>query len=201
PAEIPAGARHPALRLLGCVGALYWVAEEGSDLVLVDQHAASERVLYDELRRVGRLARQELVEPVRVELSARQADTLRMAADRIRASGFVVEPFGTGAWRVHAVPVYRGRTAPVEELPRLLEELADGGRPSVPDGIQERAAASIACHAAIRAGDVISVEEMRRVLGELYGLSGPALACPHGRPILLRLPRGRLDGWFGRSGS
>jgi DNA mismatch repair protein MutL len=80
-----------------------------------------------------------------------------------------------------------------------LDELADGGRPSVPDGIQERVAASVACHAAIRGGDRISAEEMGRVLEELYRLTEAAFACPHGRPILVRLPRGRLDRWFGRS--
>ncbi len=197
--SVPSGPRHPSLALLGCVGDLYWVAADGADLVLVDQHAASERLLYDELRRTGHLARQELVSPLRIELTARQAATLRQSSERIRASGFVVAPFGTGAFRVLAVPAYRGHLASAEELPRLLEELADGGRPSVPDGLVERVTASLACHAAVRAGDRIPVERMGAILEGLYGLTGPALACPHGRPILVRLPRGRLDGWFGRS--
>ena len=199
PRRVEAGPRHPALTLLGCVGALYWVAESGEDLVLVDQHAASERVLYEELRARGRLARQELVAPVPLDLSARQRATLHSEAEAVNISGFALEPFGPDSWRVHAVPSYRGRRAPVEELPRLLDELADGGRPSVPDGIQERVAASVACHAAIRGGDRISAEEMGRVLEELYRLTEAAFACPHGRPILVRLPRGRLDRWFGRS--
>ncbi|MHB8352057.1 MAG: DNA mismatch repair endonuclease MutL [Thermoplasmata archaeon] len=197
---VPAGPRHPPLTLLGCVGDLYWAAADGADLVLIDQHAASERLLYDELLRSGHLARQELVSPVRIELTPRQAETLRSASDRVRAGGFVVAPFGADAWRVHAVPAYRGHTASAEELPRLLEELADGGRPSVPDGLVERVTASLACHAAVRAGDRISSERMGSILEGLYALTGPALACPHGRPILIRLPRGRLDGWFGRSG-
>lgn len=192
--------RHPHLDLLGAIGALYWVAAAGEDVVLVDQHAASERVVYAELRARGRLARQELMTPVRVALSTRQAATLWTDSEKVAASGFVVEPFGADAWRVHAVPTYRGRTAPVEELPRLLDELADGGRPSVPDGLEERVAASIACHAAVRAGDTISMEEMGRILEGLDALPEAAFACPHGRPILIRLPRSRLDRWFGRSG-
>jgi DNA mismatch repair protein MutL len=199
--RVAGSARHPPLTLLGCLGALYWVASSGEDGVLVDQHAASERVLYEELRVKGRLARQELVSPSALRLSARQVATLRAETAAVAASGFVVEPFGPDAWRVHAVPSYRGRRAPVEELPRLLDELAEGGRPSVPDGLAERVAASIACHAAVRGGDVISSEEMGRVLEALYALSDAAFACPHGRPILVRLPRRRLDRWFGRSGA
>ncbi len=195
---LPSG-RHPGLELLGSIAALYWIASAGEDVVLIDQHAASERVVYAELRSRGRLARQELVSPVRVALTTRQAATLWTDSEKVAASGFVVEPFGSDSWRVHAVPTYRGRTASIEELPRLLDELADGGRPSVPDGLEERVAASIACHAAVRAGDTISAEEMGRILEALDGLTEGAFACPHGRPILIRLPRGRLDRWFGRS--
>jgi DNA mismatch repair protein MutL len=201
PRSVAASPRHPALELLGCLGALYWVAGSGPDLVLVDQHAASERVVYAELRARGRLARQELVQPVRVELTPRQLATLRSEAATVEQAGYSVEPFGPTSFRVHAVPIYRGRMASVEELPRLLDELADGGRPSVPDGLEERVAASVACHAAVRAGDAISVEEMGRLLEELYALPDAAFACPHGRPILIRLPRSRLDRWFGRSGA
>lgn len=198
---VAASPRHPALELLGCLGQLYWVAATGEDLVLIDQHAASERVLYDELMRRGRLAQQELLVPVRLALSPRQSAALAAEAETVGRSGFSVAPFGEGAWRVHAVPSYRGRRAPVEELPHLLDELAEGGRPSLPDGLRERASASIACHAAVRGGDTISAEEMGRLLEELYALPELAYSCPHGRPILFRVPRSRLDRWFGRSGA
>jgi DNA mismatch repair protein MutL len=188
------------LELLGPVGALYWVAASGEDAVLIDQHAASERLLYDELLARGRLARQELVSPLRLALTARQAMTLRAEAESVAASGFLLEPFGEGAWRIRAVPSYRGHRAAPEELPRLLDELADGGRPSVPDGLRERVAASIACHAAVRGGDRIAPEAMQQILDALLGRTEGSYACPHGRPILVRLPRGRLDRWFGRSG-
>jgi DNA mismatch repair protein MutL len=199
PRRIAAGNRHGELLLLGCLDRLYWVAASGADLVLLDQHAASERVLYNELLESGKLARQELVAPLRVPLTARQVATLRAQAETLEASGFSLEPFGGSEWRVRAVPSYRGRRAPVEELPRLLDELADGGRPSVPDGLRERVTASIACHAAVRGGDTITSGEMARILDALYAAEAPAFACPHGRPILYRIPRGRLDQWFGRS--
>ncbi len=188
------------LRLLGCVGALYWVAEDADGMVLIDQHAASERVVYEDLRRRGELAHQTLMTPVPLTLSGAQRAALTAHAEAVRASGFLVEPFGPETYRVHAVPVYRGRLAQTEALRELLDELAAGGRPTLPDSLEERTAASLACHAAIRAGDVVEPEEFARVLDSLAELPESSYACPHGRPILIRLPRGRLDRWFLRSG-
>jgi DNA mismatch repair protein MutL len=188
--------RHPALALLGPAFRLYWVAESDGDLVLIDQHAASERVLYDELRAAGRLGRQVLMEPVRVTLTARQRAALAANEEMLRASGFTVEAFGGDQFRVRSVPSYRGRRAEATSLPSLLDELADGGRPTVPEGLAERVAASVACHAAVRAGDEVSAEEIGRILEALYRTDTPAYACPHGRPVLVRLSRSRLDGWF-----
>ncbi len=198
---VPAASGHPGLVLLGCVQALYWVAESDEGLVLIDQHAASERVLYEALLRDGRLARQTLVEPLLLPVSGAQRAALAAHAEEVRAAGFEVEPFGPETVRVRSVPSYRGRSAAPEALVGLLAELADGGRATSPDGLRERTAATIACHAAIRAGDTVAPEEFRRVLRELYELSGPSYACPHGRPILVRFPRSRLDRWFLRSGA
>jgi DNA mismatch repair protein MutL len=198
-ARVAASVHHPALRLVGPVFDLYWLAESDGALVLVDQHAASERVLYEALRREGRLARQELVEPVRIDLSALRAKVLETHAEVVRRGGFEVEPFGPGTFRVRSVPTYRGRRAHADQLIGLLDELSSGGRPAVPDGMVERANASIACHAAIRAGDVVPSEEIRRVLEALYALPEASYACPHGRPILIRFDRGRVDRWFLRS--
>ncbi|MCI4355434.1 MAG: hypothetical protein L3K06_08745, partial [Thermoplasmata archaeon] len=196
---IAAAGRHPSLRLIGPIFDLYWLAESDGSLVLLDQHAASERVLFEQLSAAGRLARQELVAPVRIELGPRRAETLQMHADEVQRAGFSVEPFGAGSYRITAVPSYRGRRVRADQLLSLLDEIADGGRPTVPDGIAERTNASIACHAAIRAGDVVSSEEIHRVVEALYALPEASYACPHGRPILIRFPRGRVDRWFLRS--
>jgi len=192
-------AGHPSVELLGSLMDLYWVAEGQDGLVLIDQHAASERVLFDALLKDGRLGRQHLVEPVRVPLTPRQVAVLETEGEEIRAAGFEVVPFGPGTFRVVGVPSYRGRTAPAEALPGLLEEIAAGGRPTVPAGGPERRAASIACHSAVRAGERISTEEMARLMGELRGLAETGYACPHGRPIAVRLARRQIDRWFLRS--
>jgi DNA mismatch repair protein MutL len=199
--RVLAATGHPALTLLGCLDELYWVAVSGNDLVLIDQHAASERVLFERLRRSGSLARQELVEPVTVRLTGAERSALSAHTEEVQAAGFEIEPFGPEDHRVRAVPTFRGRRPPAGAVKELLDELAAGGRPTIPDGLAERTTATIACHAAIRAGDPIGREEFAQVLASLYALPEAAYACPHGRPILLRIPRSRLDRWFLRSGS
>jgi DNA mismatch repair protein MutL len=194
--SVPGTARHPALRLVGPVFDLYWVGESGAGLVLIDQHAASERVVYEALRREGRLARQELVEPITIRLTSRRAEALRTYGGPVEAAGFVVETFGGDAFRLRSVPSYRGRRSRPEALLGLLDELSDGARPTLPDGLEERVAASLACHSAIRGGDVVTAAEMGRVLGALYALGDASFACPHGRPIVVDVPRARLDRWF-----
>ncbi|MGC2789190.1 MAG: DNA mismatch repair endonuclease MutL, partial [Thermoplasmata archaeon] len=130
PVEVARSAGDPPLVLLGCLQALYWVAESGDGLVLIDQHAASERLLFEALLRDGTLARQNLVEPVPVRLSAAQREALREHPDAVRSSGFEVEPFGPETFLVRAVPSYWGRRAQPTALSGLLDELAEGGRPT-----------------------------------------------------------------------
>ncbi len=206
-AELPAAtslvasAGRPRLELLGAVDALYWVAASDDGVVLIDQHAASERLLYAAVLDGGLLARQALVEPVVVPLTGAQRTELEAHADDVRAAGFDVERFGPATYRVLAVPTLRGRIVRAEELLALLRELTDGGRPTIPDGLAERRAASIACHAAIRAGDAIERSTLAGVLVALDRLPDRPRSCPHGRPILVHLPRSRLDRWFLRSGA
>ncbi len=199
--EVAATSGHPALSLIGCYNATYWIAESEDGLVLIDQHAASERVVFEALRRDGALARQALVEPVALELTPAQRETLRAHADDVARAGYEVEPFGPETYRVRSVPSYRGRRARPETLRALLDELSEGGRAVVGAGLEDRVAASIACHAAIRAGDTVEPSEFRRVLRALYELPERAYSCPHGRPILVRFPRARLDRWFLRTGT
>ncbi len=192
--------RHPALRLLGPLFSLYWAAESDAALVQIDQHAASERVLYDALSREGRLGRQELLQPILLALPPKARAALAAHATEVERAGFSIEPFGGDRVRVAAVPTYLGRRMPTEALGPLLDELAEGGRPTVPDALVDRLNASIACHAAVRAGDSIEAAEMHRILSRLYEIPEANYACPHGRPILVELGRARLDRWFLRRG-
>ncbi len=197
---------HPPLRLLGQVGDLYLVGETlGEDLrplpgpsrsiVLIDAHAASERILYERLRSSETPARQELLSPFEVDPTPRQRAALESYGGELAKVGFSLEPFGPRVLRVHAVPYFRGHRARPDALVRLLDELADGGRTSPGDPLWEKVAKTTACHLAIRGGDVLTLPEMQKLLEELYSCP-ESFTCPHGRPILLTLPRDRLDRWF-----
>jgi DNA mismatch repair protein MutL len=188
------------LELRGSLRSLYWVAESPTGLLLIDQHAASERLVFESIRRSQSSTRQILVEPRTLELTARQRAALSSYGDRVAASGFELDLFGPTQIRLRAVPVWAGRQADPHWLLQLLDELADGGRPTVPDDPQDRIWATIACHSAIRAGDPIEPTLLTRIWSDLRSLPTTPTTCPHGRPIAFEIPYARIDRWFLRSG-
>ncbi len=199
-ATLPATGVHPALRLLGQVGRLYLVAERldpPGSLVLVDAHAASERIVYERVKHEGPPSHQDLLSPRDLSFTPVQAAAWEVYGEALSRLGFRVEPFGNGLWRVRSLPSFRGRVARPETLGPLLEELAAGNPGAPAEELTERLAKSVACHLAIRGGDALSLEEMERLLRELYACP-ESFTCPHGRPIMVTVPRSRLDRWFHR---
>jgi DNA mismatch repair protein MutL len=182
-AEIGARAPETVLRPIGQVGPGYLVAEGPDGLVLVDQHAAHERVLYNRLlerMRTGRGMTQPLLMPQAVDLEPR---LIAAAADHrsdLANLGLEYEEFGPRSLRITAVPVEMpaGRaTAAVQET---LAALADNRG----EGALEKAAAALACHSAVRFGDTLDLAEQRRLLVDLEA-ADEAVTCPHGRPTRL----------------
>jgi DNA mismatch repair protein MutL len=173
------------LRPIGQVGPGYLVAEGPDGLVLVDQHAAHERVLYNRLLdrlRTGRGMSQALLMPQAVDVEPR---LMAAAADHradLASLGLEYEEFGPRSLRITAVPVEmpagRATAAVQETLAALAENRGDGA--------MEKAAAALACHSAVRFGDVLDVAEQRRLLVDLES-SEESVTCPHGRPTRLLL--------------
>ena len=171
------------LRPIGQVGPGYLVAEGPDGLVLVDQHAAHERVLYNRLLerlRTGRGMTQPLLMPQAVDVEPR---LIAAAADHradLANLGLEYEEFGPRSLRITAVPVEMpaGRaTAAVQET---LAALADNRG----EGALEKAAAALACHSAVRFGDTLDLAEQRRLLVDLEAAE-ESVTCPHGRPTRL----------------
>jgi DNA mismatch repair protein MutL len=196
----PALERDPAtalLRPIGQAGPGYLVAEGPHGLVLVDQHAAHERVLYNRLLerlRSGRGMSQPLLIPQAVDVEP----ALIAAAANHRADlanlGLEYEEFGPRSLRITAVPVEMpaGRaTAAVQETLAALAE-------SRGDGALEKAAAALACHSAVRFGDVLDVAEQRRLLADLEAAE-ESVTCPHGRPTRLLVEWQELTRHFRRN--
>jgi DNA mismatch repair protein MutL len=185
------------LRPIGQVGPGYLVAEGPHGLVLVDQHAAHERILYNRLLerlRSGRGMSQPLLIPQAVDV---EPALIAAAADH-RASlanlGLEYEEFGPRSLRITAVPVEMpaGRaTAAVQETLAALAE-------SRGDGALEKAAAALACHSAVRFGDVLDMPEQRRLLADLEAAE-ESITCPHGRPTRLLVEWQELTRHFRRN--
>ena len=187
----------PALRVLGQVQATYIAAEGPDGIYLIDQHAAHERVVFENVRaRVTSSAPevQSLLEPATVELDAEQAELLVTRQELISGLGFEVEPFGSLTYLVRAVPGLLADRDPAQALPDVLDSMAEGGGF---ESWEERGAYSIACHTAIRAGKTLSHQEMTELTRQLERCEQPN-TCPHGRPTMIHLSSGQLEREFGR---
>jgi len=195
--EVPGPASAGVLRPIGQVGPGYLVAEGPQGLVLVDQHAAHERVLYNRLLerlRTGLGASQPLLMPQAVDVEP----SLIAAAANHRADlatlGLEYEEFGPRSLRITAVPVEMpsGRaTAAVQETLAALSETRG-------DQAMHKAAAALACHSAVRFGDVLELAEQRRLLADLE-TAEESITCPHGRPTRLVVEWQELTRHFRRN--
>ncbi len=189
--------RLPALRPLGQVESTYIVAEAPDGLYLVDQHAAHERVLYERAltrRREGGPASQPLLDAAVAHLSAAQAVLASEEAEALRGVGWEVEEMDGPSVIVRAVPADLRRRDPARALAEYLDRLGAEERLTGPD----RAAATLACRAAVMAGDRLEMEQQRALLVALEACETPH-TCPHGRPTMLHLSRSALDRSFGRA--
>ncbi|MCI5221925.1 MAG: DNA mismatch repair endonuclease MutL [Candidatus Electrothrix sp. AR4] len=198
---------YGGLRLIGQFLNLYLLCEHDDQLVVIDQHAAHERILYQQLRDAYEqrsIASQSLLFPVPVELEPEYADTLEEASDTVAALGVVVEFFGDTTWVIKAVPAMAGNVPPQELLIDILGRLTNhsvsalsGLAGVIPECI-EHLLASMACKAAIKAGNQLKSEEMIELLRQM-GESEVFSHCPHGRPVLKIFSRQDVEKWFRRS--
>ena len=184
----------------GQVAATYIVAEAEDGLVIVDQHAAHERLVLERMRAArdgGAVARQALLIPEVVELEEPDCDRLDDAATDLAELGLEVERFGGTAMLVRAVPAALGKTDVSKLLADLAGEIAElGGPMSLRDKL-DHVAATIACHGSVRAGRILSVAEMNALLREME-VTPRSGQCNHGRPTWVKLGHGEIEKLFGR---
>jgi len=184
----------------GQVAATYIVAEAQDGLVIVDQHAAHERLVLERMRAAregGAVARQALLIPEVVELDEPDCDRLEGAAGDLADMGLDIERFGPTAMLVRAVPAALGKTDAGRLLADLAGEIAELGGPlSLRDKL-DHVAATIACHGSVRAGRVLSVAEMNALLREME-VTPRSGQCNHGRPTWVKLAHGDIEKLFGR---
>jgi DNA mismatch repair protein MutL len=184
----------------GQVAATYIVAEADDGLVIVDQHAAHERLVLERMRAArdgGAVARQVLLIPEVVELEEPDCDRIEAAASELGEMGLDLERFGPTAMLVRAVPAALGKTDAAGLLADLSAEIAELGGPlSLRDKL-DHVAATIACHGSVRAGRVLSVAEMNALLREME-VTPRSGQCNHGRPTWVKLGHNDIEKLFGR---
>ncbi|MBI5580155.1 MAG: DNA mismatch repair endonuclease MutL [Deltaproteobacteria bacterium] len=185
------------LRVIGQLHNTYILCEAEDGLVLIDQHAAHERVLYEQLGRGGRMASQALFVPETVDLGFREAQVLETLLPALRGIGLDAEPFGGNTVVVKSVPaVLVGR-----ELRPLIVEIAEAAAAAgaaAPLGALDRCRQIAACHGAIRARQALSIEEMQALLRQMDECTNSS-HCPHGRPTWLRYDAGVIERAFKRT--
>ena len=190
----------PEIRLIGQLALTYLVGESGGDLILIDQHAAHERVLFEQLldrRAADGVQSQGLVTPAVLEVSLAEEALLAEAGPALRILGFDVEPFGRGVVRLTAVPAIAAGRAPADVFRACLRDLAAEPGPRAGRDLDERLAIATACHTAVRAGDRLDPQMMARLLADLAQARDP-FSCFHGRPTIIRVRGADLERWFYR---
>jgi len=189
-------------RLLGQYKGTLILLEGADGLYLVDQHVAHERLLYERLRRSmasERPASQRLLDPPLLELAAPEAMRLRELAGALEECGFTLSPLSGNTVALTAIPT----ALSIEQAERMLQTLATAGGETDADAEELRRqlldalAASLACRGAVKMHHPMSVAAMQRLVSELFDAEQP-YACPHGRPIVLKMGDAELERRFGR---
>jgi DNA mismatch repair protein MutL len=191
-----AGPGFSGLRLIGQLHATYIVCEDADGLLMIDQHAAHERVIYEQLSRGGAGAVQPLLVPETVELGAREARAIAEMLPRLAEMGIEVEPFGGNTVVVKALPALLAARPAAELITAIAEAALAGGEPAPGEAV-DRLRRVAACHGAIRAGQALAFAEMQALLGQLDACENGA-HCPHGRPTFLRYDLAAIERGFRR---
>ncbi|WP_319588252.1 DNA mismatch repair endonuclease MutL [uncultured Desulfobulbus sp.] len=196
---------YSGLTLIGQLFSLYLLCEKDGQFMVIDQHAAHERLLYGQLLQgylEAKIPQQTLMFPVTVELTPVQADTLEQRGDQVAALGLQAESFGDTTYVIKSAPALVSHVDPGALLREILDGLrgpvrTDTGRP-VPQAVDDLLA-SMACKAAIKAGNRLQPVEMLNLLAQM-ATSSVFSHCPHGRPVIKTFSVQEVERWFHRHG-
>lgn len=189
----------PEIDVIGELGGIYILARTaGDDLLLIDQHAAHERILYEQVTGQAQEMRpsQELISPLVLHRTPKEAAILRDLLPVLAREGFLLEGFGGDAFIVRAIPVVLGRLEEAGLIDEIISDLVSEEAAQVVTN-QERITRIVACRGAIKAGTICTKEQCQRIVDQLRRMKNP-YTCPHGRPTMVRFTRKELDAMFKR---
>ena len=196
--EAADGAPFPLLRAVGQIGGAFIVAEGPAGMVVIDQHAAHERVLYEQMMasKAQGIPTQALLDAVTVDLTPDRVTLLEEHLDLLSELGFDVEPFGGSTVLVRAVPALLAQMNPAAALEAVADDLERGDTP-LESTLEARVIARVCKAAAIKAGQVLTWREMTELIRRLEGCESPH-TCPHGRPTMIQMTAQQLAKQFER---
>ncbi len=187
-------------KMLGVLNQLYVLLQGAHGLVLVDQHAAHERILFEEFRRrleANEIVSQRLLLPVTIELGARDAEWLERNLAAMTRLGFELESFGPGTFKLEAIPNYLPLDRPQQTMREVIDELKAAGADVPRMRLGEEMIAKTVCRHAVKANDRLREQEVERLVSDLLACELP-YCCPHGRPTMIQLSYLELEKRFGR---
>jgi len=194
----------PPVKVIGQVDDSYIVTQmkgsEEDEMVIIDQHAAHERIMYDmvtERRNAGHIS-QELLVPSVISFKPSESAVLSENLQLLEDEGFFLEEFGKDTYALRAVPVILGKKTGTETLKDIVNDLLNDDKASSLDILKEKISSMVACKAAIKAGTSLSMEQMVKLVDQLSKTKNP-YSCPHGRPTMISFSKSRLDSMFKRS--
>lgn len=188
------------LTILGQFHRSYIVCENGDELLLIDQHAAHERIGFERLKKqynIGAVELQELLFPVILELSIRQDTELRLHLEHIQRLGFDIQPFGGSSWAVTAMPIYLDGKDVKTIICDVLTEIGSVGKSTTSQDAFDAALIKMACHGMIRANQKLDLVELTALLQQLDEVDFNR-HCPHGRPIVQKIALHTIEKMFRR---
>ncbi|MGH7924993.1 MAG: DNA mismatch repair endonuclease MutL, partial [Candidatus Binatus sp.] len=191
---------YSQLRMIGQIFAGYIALETEEGLLLIDQHAAHERVTFEKLRRElrdGGIRTQAMLAPVSVELNPARASQVHGALSELRAMGFDVEPFGPTTLLLKGAPAVFGPEGGAKLLGDMIESMGDAGFRGGGEAAFENWLKQLACHGSVRVGRVLEPAEIHSLLAELDRTEFKT-NCPHGRPVHIQFGRGQIERMFRR---
>ncbi len=206
PAEVEP-AQEPHLRaptqqfqIIGILNKLYVLMENADGLVLVDQHAAHERILFEELRRRMEeqgVPSQKLLIPQTFDLSPRDAEWVERNLSILQKMGIGIESFGPNTFKIDSLPAFLRTTDSVNFMQRVIDDLKDATDRSSPMRLGEDMIATTVCRHAVKANDPLRFPEVEKLIHDLLACDLP-YCCPHGRPTMIQISHAELEKKFGR---
>jgi DNA mismatch repair protein MutL len=187
-------------QIIGVLSKLYVLMENADGLVLVDQHAAHERILFEELRRRMEeqgVPTQKLLLPQTFDVPPRDADWIERNISILQKMGIGIESFGPGTFKIDSLPGFLNVSDPAQFMRKVIDDLKSAGNCTSPMRLGEEMIAKTVCRHAVKANDPLRYPEIEKLIRDLLDCDLP-YCCPHGRPTMIQISNAELEKKFGR---